>query len=354
MDLRLKRKEIRQAHFPIGGLIIISFLGCAGIFLLFYSGILGTKNLDMLYECIYKNGLIIIFGLFFFFSFIYCWIKFFLNVMIEPKRDILCLHRNKNNEVSFVDRNGKKFVYDINDLKEESYYFVLKTHDCIYEILEETNDNWTPIEKESYWSNLYSPVGNYKNVLLLPIVYTILLPGVLSILMSKGTYKIYGLIFIAIPVYIIGYDLIYKIKLKKSSNGIVDDSKLIKSYQMLMEAKDIIACILEVISLALICTYIINVIFNIQDFFTTALLFPFLCISLCGIAYYVSRIFHNNKLEMLFLRVFGIIFFTSWFAFLFFLTITVIKENLGISILFTIPFWIGGVYAAYKYYKTYK
>lgn len=48
--------------------------------------------------------------------------------------------------------------------------------------------------------------------------------------MSKGEQKIFGIIFSILPIYIIMYDLIYKIKLKKSSNNEVDDINLLKSY----------------------------------------------------------------------------------------------------------------------------
>lgn len=48
--------------------------------------------------------------------------------------------------------------------------------------------------------------------------------------MSKGEQKIFGIIFSIVPIYIIMYDLIYKIKLKKSSNNEVDDTNLLKSY----------------------------------------------------------------------------------------------------------------------------
>ena len=82
------------------------------------------------------------------------------------------------------------------------------------------------ILKIFHWLNFYSPIGNFENLFLLPIVYVILIPGILSFIMSKGEQKIFGIIFSIVPIYIIMYDLIYKIKLKKSSNNEVDDTNL--------------------------------------------------------------------------------------------------------------------------------
>lgn len=81
-------------------------------------------------------------------------------------------------------------------------------------------------EKKSYWLNLYSPFGNFENICLLPIVYVILLPGILSLFISKGYQKLYGLVYSAFPIFIIIYDLFYKIKLRKSREDIKNESNL--------------------------------------------------------------------------------------------------------------------------------
>ena len=181
------------------------------------SGIFDVKNSNMLYDCISKNGLMVIFGAFFFFCFLYILKAFFLNIIIKPKKKILYLYKDENNYAYFLDNKGKKYFYGECENEENCYYYVLKTRDYIYGILEKTNEDWTPKEKKSYWLTFYSPIGDFENLLLLPIIYVMLLPAILSFLMSKGYIKIYGIMFGIVPVYLIVYDLIHKINSNKGN-----------------------------------------------------------------------------------------------------------------------------------------
>lgn len=252
--MNLKRKEIRQQYFPTGGLIIICVLGAFGLLMVYFSGMFDIKDSNMLYECISRNGILIILGMLFFGVSLYCWIGFFLNMILPPKKEIVYLNKIDNGEAIFLNKKGKKFNYGINqiELTENSYYFVLKTHDYIYEILERTDEIWLPKEKKSYWLNYYSPMGNYENILLLPIVYIMLLLGLLSILMSKGYQKIYGGIFSVVPLYAIIYDLIYKIKLKQSKDKEIDEKNFIKSYEILKNS-------ISIITVGIICIILLTV-----------------------------------------------------------------------------------------------
>jgi len=84
MNIKIKRKMIRKIHFPTVGLIIIIGLGVFGALFVFLSGIFNIQSTNMLYECICKNGMMIIFGVFFFLVFLYVWGLFFLNIIIPP------------------------------------------------------------------------------------------------------------------------------------------------------------------------------------------------------------------------------------------------------------------------------
>ena len=253
MNLKKKKEEIRRENFPTAGLVVITIMGGIGLLFVFMSGILDIETYSMLYDCISKNGIMIIFGLFFFFISIYCWIGFFRNIVINPKKEVLYLSKNNENEFFLINKKGKKLYYDNYNNKEENhYYYVLKTYDYIYEVLEECNetfDDLIPKEKKSYWLNFYSPIGNFEEILLLPIIYVMLLPGILSFIMSKGYQKIYGLIFSAIPLYVIIYDLIYKIKLKKSNTNIIDETNFLKTYEIIKK----IIYIIVIIILCIIC-----------------------------------------------------------------------------------------------------
>lgn len=344
MNIDLKKKEIRKSYFPTGGLIIISILGTAGLLMTYSSGIFAIEDSNMLYECISKNGMFIIFGVFFFAVSLYVWILFFLNIILPPKNEILYLNKTAYGEAFFLNKKGKSFSYnmDHNTLEENSYYLVLKTHDYIYKILEKTNDNWIPKEKKSYWLNYYSPMGNFENIFLLPIVYVILLPGLLSFFMSKGYQKIYGVIFSIVPIYAIIYDLIYKIKLKQSDTKEIDETNFVKSYEIMQNS-------IAIIGVSIMIVILLNIFLKLSDFTSIIIFLPFLGCGLCTFGLVISKVFKKYQLEKLFYKGYVIIFLIYWFGFLSFWTIGIIRqEGNYMYALFSIPFWIFGVFAFYK------
>lgn len=216
MTVKEKRKEIRKVYFPAVGMILISVLGIIGISILLIYGIMEITDYKSFYNFFSRNVITIIYCTFFITISIYCWIAFIKNIIIKPKKEILYLIKNEGNVSIFVNKKGKKFIFDNIQKKESTFYYTLKTHDYIYEVLDEEyniDEIWE--EKKSYWMNLYSPFGNYEDIFLLPIVYVILLPGIFIFLMSKGWNKLFGLIWCAIPLYIIGYDFVYKQKSKE-------------------------------------------------------------------------------------------------------------------------------------------
>ena len=62
-----------------------------------------------------------------------------------------------------------------------------------------------------------------------------------------------------------------------------------------------------------------------------------------------EKIFNKPKLQNIFLKSYVIVFLIFWFAFLIFLTIKIIEVKAYIMCLFTIPFWIAGIYVFYKF-----
>ena len=65
MTIKERKKQIRQAYFSTGGMIVISILGIVGLFLFLFSGILNIYDYESFYNCFSKNGMTIIFGGFF-------------------------------------------------------------------------------------------------------------------------------------------------------------------------------------------------------------------------------------------------------------------------------------------------
>lgn len=345
MNLKLKRTEIRKKYFSNLGLILISILCISSILMLLYSNIYKVRNFDMLYTCMSKYGMLLILSIFFLISSIYCWILFFINIIVKPKKEILYLDRIEENKLIFINKKGKKFIDEYKNLKPNCYYYVYKTHNYIYEVIGKTNETWKIKEKKSYWNNFYSPKGNFEDIMILPIFYVFLLIGLFSIFMSKREHQIiFGLFFSAIPIYIIVYDLIYKIKLKRSDNNTIDDTNLLKSYETL---KNIILSI----SVGFICYKFIDIFLRLSDFTSKLIFSPFLCCGLCSVGYVLSKTIKNNTLKTIFLKGYIVIFLFYWFGFLSYLTIEIIiQEKHYLYALYTTPFWIAGFFIIYKFF----
>lgn len=203
-------------RYDLGGMVVITVLMAIGFAMIYFTGFFKITNYQEFYDYVCKFGMALIFGGFFIIIGLYCYYSFFKNVIIKPKQKVVYLKSiDGNSTCTFLDEKGKKYYYPNNEYKENTYYEVLKTKDSILEVIHTTSPLFPiPKEKESYWLNFYSPIGDFENIMLLPIVYVILLPGLLSMILSKGTDKIYGLLVMAYPAYIIIYDFIQKRKKK--------------------------------------------------------------------------------------------------------------------------------------------
>lgn len=347
MDIEQKRKEIRLQYFSTGGMIVVSILGIVGFLMVYFSGIFEAKSMEMIYKCIFRNGMLIIFGAFFFFIFLLCVFLYFSNVIMKPKKEVLFLVEMDGLEPYFIDKKGKKYEYDgdKNNI-HTGYYNVIKTRNYILGVEGNTNDSWPVIEKKSYWPNFYSPYGNFEGILLLPIVYVIALPGILSFLMSKGTLKLFGILFCAYPIYIILYDSVQKIKLKKISYGKIDDDNNFK-------LGNIIKNIIIILIIVLFYLKVIDVgidLFKVSNSISKFIVLPlFICI-LCVPLLFLSKMYKNELLEKILIKIIVIMFLTDWFGLLSFITINTLRGKEDISLIFfTIPFWIAGIFILYKY-----
>lgn len=260
------RKEIRKKYFSSSGMIIVTFLGIMGFLMVYFpwKEIMDTE--PSIYDGISKHGIMIIFGSFFFLVTLYCWILYFLNVILPPKKETLYLLK-KEDEKYFINRKGKRIDYysSKKELTPNCYYSVLKTHNYVYKILDKTIEEWIPIEKKSYWLNYYSPIGNFENIFLLPIIYVILLPGLLSFIMSKGLFKIFGLLFMSVPLYLVIYDLIYKIKIRQAGCEEIDETNFIKSTQILKNIIEKLYQNLQIIIISIVLSlFIVIIIFFVM------------------------------------------------------------------------------------------
>lgn len=335
MNLDQRKRKIKSKYFSNGAFILVTILGIIGVTLIYFP----LKNISNNYS----SGFIalVIVGLFFTLISLYCWLSYFLNIVLKPHKDVLYLKKDKHIDIYFVDRKGKKYNYDFGyDNLEEGYYIVLKTHDYIYSVLEKINDGWPIKEKNKYFYNLYTTMGNYEGVLLLPIVYLAFVIGIISFAMGNGFDKLVSLLMIICPLYVIIYDLIYKIKLKKSS-GQADDINLVKFSNIMQK-------ITLVIPAMVICIIFSIIYIKLKEFIFRIIFLPFLFCGYCTLGYYLAIAFQNQRLKKSFLKMYLVIFLIYWFGVLIIATISSIVQKQSEMIIFSVPFWLVGIYVAYK------
>ena len=393
MKLDERRKQIRENYFATGGLIIITILGLIGFVFILLSGIFSVVNFDMLYQCIASNGMILIFGLFFFIISIIGWVKFISNILVEPKKEVVYLYKNGKNKY-FLDSKGKKYDDDVFDVKENKFYYVYKTSDYIYEIIDESiyaSNNFEPKERLSYWTNLYTPFDKIEGVLLLPILYVMFIPGLLAVVMTKGSDKILCLPFLLIPGFFIGYDFVYKIKKKKiidkinsehdpfekkdKLDNINSNEELVNMEKGVSNAYEIILSAIGLILSLVFVGFTVWVFVKGANLITRLSIIPFF---ICAIAILISSITSlkdvidsikvsdktvakkkktkrkKENLSKILYTIYAVGFSLFWFGVLIFFCINIVKQEGYLSILFTLPFWIAGFLVIYKVFRLYK
>lgn len=275
-----------QAMFVI---TILMFIGFITIYFTWNSKELTYNNF---YNYIYQFNIAFIIALFFIGVGLYCWYMYINNVIIKPKNKVLYLKSIEHNHLSFINKKGKQYFYKIS--KNESYdigkfYIVSKTRDVIRTIVGLSDDKFNiKNEKTSYWLNFYSPIGDFENVLILPILYIIFIPGFLSLLTANGFHKILGLLLMIIPCALIIYDIIYKLKKAKAIKRMTDETNNVDFEPELIYLKtkalnilSLFPAIIEVLGGLLFTGFCLWIIIKTNDIFTRIFIVPFL---ICGLA----------------------------------------------------------------------
>ena len=73
---------------------------------------------------------------------------------------------------------------------------------------------------------------------------------------------------------------------------------------------------------------------------------PFLICCIASIGKNLGLLLNKKNIAILFDRLFKVIFFLSWFVFLIVACCILIRDNHCWKILYTVPFWLGGLFFA--------
>ena len=333
-------------------MIIVFILSIIGFVILWGTGAFNISSFTELYNYLYVHGFAAIISLFFIIIGLYVLIRLILDVIVKEKNVTMCLYDIDKEDTdfsiyTFLDKRGKKINFyskeNNSDYEVGKYYIVSKKNGEIIKIIGQSNQTFELTKiKESYWMNTYTIFGNFEDVLVLPIVYVIALPGVLSAIMSKGFDKIYGIIMAALPVFVIVYDAIYKIKKSKSSYGEgLDNEKGLKVFSGALKAFNGV----KVLGISLIVTFLF---LGSQTIEEKIIVLPFLIISiLLGISFITSHI-DDDKIQNVIGKISTCIFLIFWFGMLIFFTYIIITTGQDTTtLLFLIPFVLAGFYMLY-------
>ena len=260
-----------------------------------------------------KYTIEILLGLMCIIFFFYYALTYLIWLIYKPKKEIVYLSKIEDNICTFISKNGKEYKYKNYNKTENKHYYVIKNQFFIYEVLEECTDtNLTiPNLKERYWSTYYFPYNKYENTIILPFIYILMIPGILTILFDKSNNKIFGFIWCLIPFVLIMYDLFLKIKNKKN----LGNEEHISTKENLRNLIIIIGALIP----SLFLTYTI---YQVHDLLSKFIFFGLLCESISFLGYAISKVINNKKIEKIFkilIIIFALIYFIGLLTFCFYL-----------------------------------
>lgn len=333
--------------YPLLGMLIITVLLVFGVFMLYYTGFFALKSFKELTVYLYYHCFEFIVSFIFIISSIYVWISYAKDAYKTAKKEVLYLKNVKDGIYEFVDKKGRSYyVDDKEDYDIKKYYVVLKTSNIVYDVIEETKEKFELKKGKNYWTNLYTPVGIFENMLILPALYIVIIPGILAFFMSVGFYKLFGVIWIFIPIYFILYDFFYKRKLKDDKIDRKEKKEIENMNKRFFSAVNILKLICALIPLIIM----ILIYHDFSDKIGRLIFAPIVILGFCVLGYVIAEILHNEILKKLCEKGYVIVFLLYWFGTLAYFSIkTIIAGENFILVLSTIPFWLAGI--AFAYYS---
>lgn len=216
-------------------------------------------------------------------------------------------------------------------------------------------------KNKNYFADLYTPFINFYDHYMLITLYFIAAVSLLIIVFSRNLFI--SLIEI-IPILLIIYDLIYKLKLKKEMQKIeqiqdenikqiefdnIDNSLELSKFKA--TTLNLIRYMWYLIQFVVSCILIFIFIWlfiNSSDHISRMFIVPFIISSFISLGLVISSFFRKIDWELLLNKLFIVIFLLFWFGFLIIATyISLINKEYSI-VLFSIPFWIVGIFTIYK------
>ena len=104
----------------------------------------------------------------------------------------------------------------------------------------------------------------------------------------------------------------------------------------------------QLVTSIIVSIFLLEVLFTSKDLTTKVIVIPFLVFSLAFGIKHILLMMKKKKLANKFSKVYVIAFLIYLFVFLIYWDYVSLINSKYVDILFSVPFWIGGAYFAYK------
>ena len=108
--------------------------------------------------------------------------------------------------------------------------------------------------------------------------------------------------------------------------------------------------IVRIIVSAILCIILLLLFANSADVITQLAFSPFLLAAIETLGSAIATYKENGRLVVFFQKCYIITFFTYWFGLLGYGCYIALKDKQIVMLLFTIPFWIAGIFIIKKYF----
>ena len=357
------------------GIIVITILMIVSFLILYFS----WGNVEISYanftNYITIKGFEFIVAIFFISIGAFSWCMYIVNVLISPKNETVYLNSIEGHIYSFLDVMGNKYMYTNYGSGKYilgKYYLVSKTRNIIKEVISDSNI-WfkIPREKVSYWLNLYTLFGNFENLLLLPILYVVLVMGLISLINGDLINAVIS-IFVASSNLI--YDAIYKSKRLKiirhaeeiknvseknaELNDVDSSAELVSLQNRAEKTAELVSKFARLIPGLILVGFCLWMAIASKFSNFIVILTPFAVIGVVILIKAITDIityFDNSKdfsgLVNISKRIFRLVFSLCCVAFLLFYDYIALTTQQYALLGFTIPFWAVVVCMIYKVFK---
>lgn len=368
----MKKKKSSLVPYLIFTLFIALFVGF---------NVIAYKSMGDNVSFISEYGMLVLFTAFFVLVYLYILVQLIVTEYLPQKKDVVCLFSIDSGDAIFIDRKGKKYIYSQNhkEVIRENIGRFFDVENNIFTItkIENVSSNQFEITniKENYWFNFYCYLGDFEDIFLLPIFYFAITPFVLTTILTPFPANLFTGVIIIPIIYIILYDLSYKLKRKKiikrileihnpldranEYNKINESPELKKMWSFSNLTMNMIRSLTTLVAILVLTFIILFALIKMQGIGKLAVLPFFIAILTFLVQAIVDfkmaipsydteeeiqrKYLLADKIKKIAGKIYIFAFLSFWFGILLVGTMIALRDGEMSILVATLPFWIAGI-----------